>query len=380
MSDILADSSNLTDMNNLRRETNKLMLCYCQTIESCKTVPALSILPVFTLFWHLFRYYLCIYITLLLLPLTLLLLVARAAFGHPQRVFGGSLRAYLAKPWRIAWTGEMPLFKVIRFRYLTSLVVYYGIQSRITTLQNAFNRRHLYTLARSPTDTAALSVTKQMQESFDTFAKIAKDSYTFRAIAVGGPVIAGLSLLTEKVALPAAGYVTGKAWAYIAGGSQMGVAHFLSTDVLFIYSLVGVWIIWTLASAWMDARILRMHAGSTEKETAAYMASGIELRRRFRLTCLCYFAIIMFWAIMIGMSSIRSLEDVASRPTGHIDPTFAYAAYFSIALNVAVIVVLLCLGLVAICRRLYLSRKRAAREKQGGYQAEQAASTSLGPV
>ncbi len=100
------------------------MLRYCDAIGACRSVPALSVLPLPKLYFEFIFWLLGVELCFLLVPIDLCLYLARHMFGRPRLILGRIVYTYLAKPLRSAWDGEISAFKILRMRYLTRLLLF----------------------------------------------------------------------------------------------------------------------------------------------------------------------------------------------------------------------------------------------------------------
>ncbi len=137
----LTGAEDQIDLTRLSSEISDLMLRYCDAIGECKSVPTLSVLPLPKLYLQFALWCLTLDFCVVLVPIDLFLLLAQHMFGRPKLVIGRIAYAYLTKPLRSVWNGEIPAFVILRVRYLTRLLLFYRAQSKINALHNCFNRR-----------------------------------------------------------------------------------------------------------------------------------------------------------------------------------------------------------------------------------------------
>ena len=170
------------------------MSSYCDAIEACRFDSELSLWPLLKLYFLALLWLIVLELCIFFLLIDALLFILRRTFGRPHSVIGRSVYAYVAKPFRSVWSGEIPIFAIVRLRYLARLLLFYRAQSRINTLHSIFNRRHLDFFAEPPDD-ASIGKAEKFQKSFDLFKKITTDSYQIGALGCppGAHRTAGLS-------------------------------------------------------------------------------------------------------------------------------------------------------------------------------------------
>src|SRR5260221_1375178 len=98
------------DFSDLSRETKRLMVVYSRAIGASNSIPALST-SVFTLYFSIFLWSLGLYLTVIVGLFDLVLIAARSIFGRPKILIGRRLYAYVLRPFRRAWEGEVPALR-----------------------------------------------------------------------------------------------------------------------------------------------------------------------------------------------------------------------------------------------------------------------------
>lgn len=297
------------DLIRLSGEISGLMLGYCDTIGACRSVPALSLLPLPKLYIQFFVWLLGLELCFLLVPIDLCLYLARHMFGRPRFVLGRTVYTYLAEPLRSAWHGEIPAFKILRMRYLTRLLLFYRAQATINALHSVFNRRHLDLLFADPPNDAAVSEAEKFQKSFDLFQKITTDSYQIGALAIGGPFVALLTITVQKGLLPLATFL----WGYF-GGPKLAISNAQIGTLAGFFAIFTVVTIWMLVSAWMDMRSLLVGLGVPKIERRAYAYAGIRVGRQIPFDILFYIGLIDFFICGLYVTFSRAMERPANSP------------------------------------------------------------------
>lgn len=333
-----------------------LMLGYCDAIDRCKSIPIISAWPTLRLLWKIYLWALAFDLAWICMFFDLFLILIRKVFGRPRFLLGRIFYKCLAGPWRSAWTGELPLFRIARSRYLTRVLLCYHARAHMDLLQNVSNRRHLELLSRSR-DPAALADAETLQDTFDVFDKITADRYQIRALVVFGPLLTLFSLITQKFVIPYAQ----KILALIEekfGWSEMDASALLDdrtiqTTIVAI-GLVVLYAIWLLASAWMDKRATLKQLGIEELETIAFADAGIRRPREIP------FDLLALLVVSLGFSSLPFWSDAYSwlvPAEGAEDTPDSQRA--EMQLDVLVFCgFAISLGLIALARRVYLAEKR----------------------
>lgn len=333
-----------TDLIGLSGEISALMSGYCDAIGACKSIPVLSVLPLPKLYFQLLLWIISFELCFLLVPIDLCLYLARHLFGRPRFLLGRSVYAYL----RSVWDGEIPAFKILRMRYLTRLLLFYRAQAKINALHSVFNRRHLNLLFADPPNDAAVSEAEKFQKSFDLFQKITTDSYQIGVLAIGGPFVALLTITVQKGVLPFASFL----WGYF-GGPKLSISQIGTLGGFFI--IFAVMTIWILVSAWIDMRSTIVGLGIPKIERHANAYAGIGGGRQIPFDILFYMGLVGSLTFSFYVTFSRAME----RATANSD-RFQEARLEMLrmeALNVGpTLPILLCLGLIALARRLWLSR------------------------
>jgi hypothetical protein len=213
--------------------------------------------------------------------------------------------------------------------------LFYRAQYNINALHKVFNRRQLDLLSAHSPDEASLKQAETFQKSFDLFQKITADSYQIGALAIGGPFVllftfaiqSGfswlVSFLRTKVELPA--------WDLGTFGTY-GV----------IFAAVTIWI---FVSAWMDMRsiLVRLNVPTMERR----VQSDAGLRKGHQIPFDLLFYNVAFASLCIWLALSRSIDKT------------------DVATYEITVTGLLCLGLIALARRLWLSRKSVQTVRPG---------------
>jgi hypothetical protein len=317
------------DLGGLSGEISGLMLLYCDAIEACRRVPRFSILRVLTLPFGFFGWYLCLLLCPVVALIDFALFLIRRVFGGPRFVLGRRVYAYVMRPFRSAWDGEIPAISVFRLRYLARLLLFYRAQLKINTLHRVFNRRQL-DLFFSPNE-KALGECEKFQKSFDLFQRITADSYQIGALAIGGPLVALLAYAVQKVVYPLVSYF----WVRFGLPTLTPSSEQIGTlEAFFIISVTVT--LWILVSAWMDMRAILLRLDIPRIERQAYRYAGIKEGRQIWFDLLFFNGLIASVFLWLVLSHKLSNED-----------TFSFGIW---------LVGSFCLGLVAWARRLWLSR------------------------
>jgi hypothetical protein len=323
-------STDKIDLAELSRRISLLMTNYCDAFSACSVIPRLSVLPVLKSYLQLAIWEACLVICIFLVPIDIFLFPMRRIFGRPKLTIGRPVYAFLGEPLRSVWKGEIPAFKIISLRYLSRLLLFYRAQSKINALHRVFNRRHLDLLVVEPPDDGATGKAEKFQKSFDLFQKITTDTYQIGALAIGGPLVALLTIAVQQGFLPLVNY----AWKYF--GSTWAISPELIGTLEGFFVLFAIITTWILVSAWMDMRSVINSLHLPEIECGAYECAGIKLTHQFPFDILFFVGL---FGIGGGATYYLSLNsgDVWSSMT----PTAT---------------ILTGLGLVALARRLWLSR------------------------
>jgi hypothetical protein len=340
------------DLDGLSGEISGLMLLYCDAIEACRSVQRFSILPLSILLFKFWLWLVCFEICFLVGPIDLLVIYPiRRVFGRPRFVLGRRVYACVMRPFQSAWDGEIPAIAVFRLRYLARLLLFYRAQLKINTLHRVFNRRQL-DLFFSPNQNG-LGECEKFQKSFDLFQRITADSYQIGAVAIGGPLVALCAYALQSGVYPLLVRAVQKVdYSVLASFIQKIVSPLVTPLVVFgfatetpsgepIGTLVAFFIIaiivmlWILVSAWMDMRSILLRLDIPRIERQAYRCAGIKEGRQIWFDLLFFnglIASVLLWLVL----SRKLNEDTLSSGVW--------------------LAGLLCLGMVAWARRLWLSR------------------------
>jgi hypothetical protein len=340
------------DLDCLLGQIAGLMVRYCDAIEACRSVPTLSLLPLPKLYFQSVFWVIGAELCIVLGPIDLTLFFARRMVGRPHLVVGRGVYNYLARPLRSIWKGEMPSFMILRLRYLTRLLLFYHAQYRINALQSVFNRRHLDLLVTKPPNSAALHEAEEFQKSFDLFQKITTDSYRFGALAVGGPFVVLLSIVIQQWLIPALTFL----WGYF-GGPKLGLSNELIGTLSGFFILFGVCTIWILVSAWMDMRsvLIGLDVYKTERVACAY--ARIKACRNIPFDLLLYISMFGFLALSINYTFAKAFERVTANLGPLPEQQLSMLHIQSLQFWILIASLSLCFGLVALARRVWLTRR-----------------------
>jgi hypothetical protein len=320
---------------------------YCEAIEECRTIPALSLLPLGRLYFQIILWEMGAGLSLLLLPFDLVLSLVRRVFGRRKGLLGMAVYSYALRPLRSVWRGEVSAIAVIRSRYVTRLLLFYYTQSRINALQSAFNRRHLDLLFNDVSNSAALHAAEEFQKSFDLFRKITAGSYQLGALAVGGPLVALISLVLQKALIPTAIFV----WGYFNSSELHPLSETLRGSLITFLIIFGVCAVWIVVAGWMDMREILTRLNVREIERDVSECAGIEVRREVPYDVLFYFC--ATGSVIWGFHSFFAyqLERMGS------SAAFERQLDSMRIQSVVMLGILVALGLVALSRRVWLSRQ-----------------------
>jgi hypothetical protein len=266
----------------LTREMKQLMVTYSRAIEACSSVPQFSI-SFLVLYFRLLLWLLSLALICILGPIDIVLWILRRAFGRPPLILGRKLYYYFLQPFRSVWSGEIAAFKFLRIRYLTRLLLFYRANFLMNALYGAYNRKLLEILVSASSSDEAPSVAEPFQKAFELFKKITADSYRLEALAIGGPLVALLSLLAQHAGIPLAGLL----WKYV-GGPSLHLSDITSGLGAFavLFVILGTWIV---VSAWMDMRAVLIPSGVHELERRALAAAGLRAKREIPFDLLFFF-------------------------------------------------------------------------------------------
>jgi hypothetical protein len=340
-----------TDLDRLSGEISAVMSGYCDAIEACRLVPRLSVLPLPKLYLQTLIWMLGLEVCVVLVPIDLVLVIARRISGHPRIVVGRVVYRYLAKPLQSVWDGEIPAFAMVHLRYLTRLLLFYRAASSVNVLHSVFNRRHLDFLFADPPEDAAVSKAEKFQKSFELFQKITTDSYQIGAIAIGGPFVALLTLALQYGFVPAIGWL----WNLVGGPTLATLNHQVGNVAAFGVTFILV-AVWMMVSAWMDMRSILVELGVPKIERQAYAHARIRLRRQVPFDILLYLGFVALgtWSSYLSLSQLIVQEPAALSAFEEMQR--AAMIHMVVGETAVCLSFLFCLGLIALARRLWLSR------------------------
>jgi hypothetical protein len=331
-----------------------LMLGYCDAIEECRGLPVLSIWPFVRLIFKAYMWGLALDLGLILLLPDIILFTCRMTFGLPKLVLGRKVYNYLARPFRSAWAGEIPWFRIVRIRYLTRLLLCYYARRKNHILQDTLNRSQLQMLARS-SDTAALSESEKLQKAMKLLDKITESRLKIGPIVALGPIVSLFSVVTQKVILPGL-HNTLDYFLVKFGVSGLGPSALLidrlTQNTLIFGVLAVLFAIWILASAWMDKRAILTKLGVPQLERSAFGSVHEILPPELPLD------IIALTIVSVGFISLPIWLDVYSLlvPSGDMPQGAQQTEVRTLAIEYLVLGAGFCL--VALSRRVYLSRSK----------------------
>lgn len=336
------------DIVDLSDAIKRLMLRYSDAVEACGSVSTLSLLPLVKLYFHFAMWVFATELCILTVPIDLIFLLLRKIFGRPRLVLGRALYAYVTAPFRSVWGGEIPLFMIIHLRYLTRLLLFYRSQSLINTLHRVYNRQHLDLLTANPPNSEALGEAEKFQKAFELFRKITRDSYQLGALAVGGPLVALLSVSVQKALLPIFTWI----WNFFGGPSLSLSSEEIGT--LGGFFILFAWCtLWILVSAWMDMRSILTGLGVQEAEHNAYLSARIKFSREIPYDLLLYFSFVA----LLGWSFYYSLTNISEQLQNSelFQPEQSTLLRYNAMQFGIIFSLLLCFGLVALARRHHIS-------------------------
>ncbi len=318
------------------------MVVYSRAIGASNSIPALST-SVFTLYFSILLWILGLELTVIVGLFDLVLIAARSMFGRPKILIGRRLYAYVLRPFRSAWEGEVPALRIFRARYLTRLFLFYRAQSSMSALRRVHNRQYLELLVDDPSNSAAAEEEKKFQQVYEMYQKITTDSYQLGALALGGPIVALLSLIAQQALLP----FTTWAWHALGGPSLSSITlDQIKSLAGFIY-VFGAVTLWLAVSAWMDMRRILITQGVILSERQVRVAAGLRPKAEIPFDLLLYFGILILLTYV---------------PKSHVDinPTVDIAALWTVELLTAleastVLIVLSAIGALAATRRYWRS-------------------------
>jgi len=352
----LPQASAQSDASLPTRAIGDLMQRYCQAVDACEAIPIISLWPGTKAFLQLYFWAICLDLSFLTGLVDVPLLLFRAVFGRPHFLLGRFLYGVVARPFRSVWGGEIFAFKIVRIRYLTRTLLFYRAESRINDLRNAFNRQYLGLLtAKARREQAgAVAEAEEFQKTFEVFQKIITNTYQLKVLAVGGPLVALLAIFVNNAVIPLSTYLIGKAWQYVGGSPDVILNPQFFSGAFNYVTIFLVCLIWVLVSAWMDMRAILLQFDIPEFERNADLSFQLPGRAAHPLDLIAYlviFGVALVYAIVVyAHAGSASAEDIDFRDT--LQP------------YVATTCVLVCLGLIALGRRVWLGRNKIAPGSQ----------------
>jgi hypothetical protein len=309
------------------------MSLYCDAIDSCGSLSRLSLLPALKLVGNILLCEICVGISFYAAAIDLLLLCIRLIFGRPQVVFGRPLYKFIAQPLRSVWMGEIPLFKLSSARYLTIILLTYHARARISALRYAFNRRYFKLIASNGENCFNVSDVEKLGKSFDLFDEITSGAYKFGVFLVGGPLIAGLSILTQHVVLPAVAF----GWKWVTGLS-FSVERLGQIGAFAIYFIIFT--IWALVSAWMDMRMVLIENDVPIFERETYSSANMKYYNGIQVDIVFYLSVVSLSIVALVFVALKNrVIDVI------------------IITNIVMFSFLVSLGLIALVNRIIILKK-----------------------
>ena len=266
----------------LTHEMKQLMVTYSRAIEACSAVPQLSI-SFLVLYFRLLLWLLSLELICVLGPIDIVLWILRRAFGRSPLILGRKLYDHFLQPFRSVWSGEIAAFKCLRIRYLTRLLLFYRANLVMNALYGAYNRKYLEILVSASSNNEA-SLAEPVQKAFELFKKITADSYRLEALAIGGPLVALVSLLVQQALLPLASFL----WRSF-GGPSLHLSEDMIGSLGTFAVVFAILAAWTVVTAWMDLRAVLIPFGVRELERRALAAAGRRAKREIPFDLLFYF-------------------------------------------------------------------------------------------
>jgi hypothetical protein len=199
-------------------------------------------------------------------------------------MLGRKLYDHFLQPFRSVWSGEIAAFKFLRIRYLTRLLLFYRANFVMNALAGAYNRKYLEILVSASSSNEALSLAEPFQKAFELFKKITADSYRLEALAIGGPLVALVSLLNQNVLVPLVAAISKKFF-----GPSLHLSEYITGGLGTFAVLFVVAAAWTVVTAWMDLRAVLIPFGVHELERRALAAAGQHGKREIPFDLLFYF-------------------------------------------------------------------------------------------
>lgn len=284
-------------LSDISRQARELMVIYSRAIGASNSIPALST-SVLTLYFYFLLWLLCLDVVVLVGPIDLVLVIIRKLFRRPKvparpEWVGAKFYSYLFRPFTRAWEGEIPMMRLFRVRYLTRLFLFYRTQSSISGLRRVRNRRYLEAIVSDPTSAARLQEEEKAFQLVDeVFQKITTDSYQISALALGGPIVALLSLFAQQALLPLIAYC----WRYLGGPdlSTITIAQIKSFEGFFF--LFGILTLCLVVSAWMDMRLILVKEGAIAIERLVQKRAGLRPKAEIPFDLLLYLAFLISMA------------------------------------------------------------------------------------
>jgi hypothetical protein len=283
----------LSDGSEPAFHIQQLMHRYCDVIDQCDSIPKLSMLPGFVSYVKMLGWTICLDLCLFIAPINVALIISHVIFRHRRFILGATMYTYLARPFVRIWQGELPGFKIASVRYLTTMLLFYYAQYRITALNNAFNRLHFDILATQPASADELAKADKMQKSFELFQKILQNTYQFRVFVLGGPLIAILSALATYAIIPLAIYLLKIVWhLFTVRQNPTPDDDSFMWSIAFNIVIFVACLIWVISSAWMDMRSILVRLDVPDFERRAFAAFRIVHRPPLPIDVIGYFTVI----------------------------------------------------------------------------------------
>src|SRR5262249_36732045 len=133
-------------------------------------------------------------------------------------------------------------------------------------------------------------------------------------------------------------------WIHL-GGSTIAISNELIGTLAGFFAILTLVVIWSLISAWMDMRFLLGDLDVSKFEHRAYECAKIKVGHQIPFDILLYLSLIVL--AICGYYVTVSFKGLASQQFVHEFP-------YHVIVNAIFLGGLLCLGLIALARRLWL--------------------------
>jgi hypothetical protein len=330
------------DLRQSMHGATDLMLRYREAIIACDSVPVLSGMPFLEFFSQFVLWEICLILAIPCALLDLLILPARLLFARRSFTVGHRVYQYLLLPLRSIWSGEISAFQIIRVRYLTRILLLFHAQGKMNTLHNAFNLRHLDLLGNASVTLTNLEEPARLQKTFELFEKITKYRYQIGSLVVFGPLLTLLSLLTKPLVHEGLTWLTKSLNIHEDMSSFAEANAPVARNIIVVSSLFLFYSIWLLISIWIDLRSVLKDVDAAACERRAFDAAGIPWRAELPLDLIGFVVMMLIYSLPFALPAFLA-------PEGE-------GRFIAFALFPAILLVLLTPGVVALFRRIQLSR------------------------